>query len=186
MNKITPRALGAALLTTCLAATAAQSAGSHAGGHGHSEAEADIGTPAATSAANREVRVSMGEMFFEPARIDVEQGETVRFVVTNAGDFVHEFALGTAAMHGAHAAEMSRMMEAGVIGGGQIHHDMMEEAGMMHQDPNSLLLEPGETGTLTWTFDGDAALELSCNVPGHRESGMQGELRLHEARADGS
>jgi len=47
---------------------------------------------------------------------------------------------------------------------------MMTDSDMAHSDPNSLLLEPSEVGEVIWTFDGDATLELSCNVPGHRES----------------
>jgi uncharacterized cupredoxin-like copper-binding protein len=39
-------------------------------------------------------------------------------------------------------------------------------------------LKPGETKELIWTFGNVAELEYACNVPGHYESGMHGELRV--------
>jgi len=48
--------------------------------------------------------------------------------------------------------------------------------GMKHDDPNSILLAPGESGELIWTFSGDAELEFACNMPGHYQAGMVGEF----------
>jgi uncharacterized cupredoxin-like copper-binding protein len=48
----------------------------------------------------------------------------------------------------------------------------------MHNEPNSVLLEPGKAGEITWTFAEGADLEFACNVPGHYEVGMQGEIDL--------
>ncbi len=41
----------------------------------------------------RVVAVTMSEFYFSPAVVEVEQGETVRFVVTNDGVADHEFEL---------------------------------------------------------------------------------------------
>ncbi len=41
----------------------------------------------------RVVAVTMSEFYFSPAVVEVEQGETVRFVVTNDGVAEHEFEL---------------------------------------------------------------------------------------------
>ncbi len=50
---------------------------------------------------------------------------------------------------------------------------------MEHDDPNSLLLDPGESGELLWRFaDGHKKLEFACNVPGHYQSGMHGKFRV--------
>lgn len=65
-----------------------------------------------------------------------------------------------------------------------IHEDRMKAAGMTHDDPNSVLLEPGETAEVVWTFSGGRDLELACNVPGHRNGGMSGEIELTSERAD--
>ncbi|SPH25012.1 hypothetical protein DEA8626_04047 [Defluviimonas aquaemixtae] len=48
---------------------------------------------------------------------------------------------------------------------------------MGHEEPNSILLEPGKSAEVIWTFSGDARIEVSCNVPGHRESGMMAPIR---------
>ena len=55
------------------------------------------------------------------------------------------------------------------------HGDM---GGMKHDDPNSVLVEPGKTAELTWTFSKAGALEFACNLPGHYQAGMVGEFAL--------
>ena len=75
------------------------------------------------------------------------------------------------------------MMEHGALEADKINMDMMEmDMGngmtMKHDDPNSVLLEPGKSAEVIWTFPKDAELEYACNVPGHYESGMVGKVRL--------
>ena len=153
----------------------ALAAGGHSGGHGD---QPDIGQAGSADHVNRVIRVSMGEMYFSPSDLQVLRNETIRFVIKNDGEFVHEFNLGTTEMHLAHAEEMMMMVESGVLESDRINHDMMNMTEMAHDDANSVLLEPGESAEILWTFSGDAALELSCNIPGHRESGMLSVMEL--------
>lgn len=182
-------------LISAVALTAAQgalAAGSHDGGHGHGEmkaesghgqhghgSQADIGHAGDPANVDRTVEIIMRDNLFEPDKLSIGEGETVRFVVTNKGEFVHEFNIATAAMHSSHQTEMMEMMQKGVLGVDRIHHDMMGEHGMRHDHANSVLLEPGQKGEVVWTFDTHAELEFACNVPGHYESGMNGPIRLH-------
>ena len=48
----------------------------------------------------------------------------------------------------------------------------------MHDEANSVLLEPGKSGEVIWTFPEHAELEFACNVPGHYETGMHGKVKL--------
>jgi len=151
-----------------------------ADGHGHGMAS---GEPGKASQASRTINVEMYDNYYEPEMIDVEPGETVRFVVENKGNLVHEFNIGTPGMHDAHQKEMKMMVEHGVIQGGQIHHDMMNmDMGnghsMKHDDPNSVLLEPGESQEVVWTFSDKGNVEFACNVPGHYQAGMYGEINF--------
>jgi uncharacterized cupredoxin-like copper-binding protein len=100
-------------------------------------------------------------MTFEPSGIDVSAGETVTFVVTNTGQEVHEFTLGNAAMQQEHAEAMAHM-----------------PAGMAHDTPNSITLEPRETEQLTWRFGDTATLEYACHQPDHYQAGMRGEVMI--------
>lgn len=181
-TRVFTRALAPALVAFAglAMATAAQAAGSHAGGHGSA-----VGQPAQAAAASRTVEVTMYDNYYEPETISVKAGETVRFVVRNKGQLVHEFNIGTAATHAAHQDEMMMMVEHGVLEADKINHHMMNmDMGgghtMKHDDPNSILLEPGKTGEVVWTFPADAAvkLEFACNVPGHYDAGMQGDVQL--------
>jgi uncharacterized cupredoxin-like copper-binding protein len=167
-------------LVTFSLAPVALAAGDHAGGHGHA---AGIGEPAEASQASRTVEIMMHDNYYEPESVTVSEGETVRFVVRNEGELVHEFNIGTAAMHAAHQDEMMMMVEHGVIDGDHINHDMMKmDMGgghlMEHDDPNSVLLEPGQSAEVAWTFATDADLEFACNLPGHYESGMVGQINI--------
>jgi len=49
---------------------------------------------------------------------------------------------------------------------------------MEHNDPNSVLLEPGKQAEVIWRFTKEAELEFACNVPGHYESGMMGPIHM--------
>lgn len=146
-------------------------------GHEHA---AEIGQAAEESAADRVVKVDMDEMSFEPAELTVEKGETVKFVVTNTGRMVHEFNIGTDAMHDKHRREMLKMMQKGMMTRRDIREERMQTAGMMHDDPNSVLLEPGEKGEIVWKFSGSQNLEFACNVPGHRAGGMKGRIAIED------
>lgn len=162
---------------TLSAASAALAGGGHA--------QEDIGKPGLVSAADRTIEVRMGDTFFEPHDIDIKSGETVRFVLKNEGTLLHEFNIGKAAAHAAHQKEMAAMFQNGTLtptGTGQdmssMEHSMdgMKMGGMKHNDPNSVLIEPGATKELVWTFTKSTSLEFACNMPGHYQSGMVGEF----------
>src|SRR3546814_17856725 len=57
-----------------------------------------FGEPGKASEASRTVEIVMGDNYFEPESLEIRAGETVRFVVKNEGEFLHEFNMGTAAM----------------------------------------------------------------------------------------
>jgi uncharacterized cupredoxin-like copper-binding protein len=171
--------LGASLAILSLAPPAF-AAGDHAGGHGHAT---DIGKPGQAAQASRTIEITMHDNYYDPESVEVRQGETVRFIVRNEGGLVHEFNIATAEMHAAHQQEMKMMVEHGVIDGDHINHDRMKmDMGggrtMEHHDPNSVLLEPGKSAEIVWTFTTDAALEFACNVPGHYDAGMMGEIAI--------
>ena len=150
-------------------------------GHGHGAA---IGKPGTAGHVSRTVTVTLGDNFFEPKSIAVKAGETIRFVVINKGELVHEFNIGTVATHAQHQKEMMMMQDMGAIDGDRIdyakmqHMDMGDGRMMKHDDPNSVLLEPGKTGQVIWTFPQSGALEFACNVPGHYQAGMMGRFEF--------
>ena len=109
----------------------------------------------------------MAEFAFNPTGVAVSKGETVLFEVTNDGVIEHEFRLTTE-----HAA-MEHM-----AAGHQGHGDEAV-AGEPGHGEVILLVAPGETGTITVTFDHDADFDLmACMLPGHYEAGMHAPLTL--------
>lgn len=142
-----------------------------------------FGHPAPAASATRTVQVEMTDIAFAPTSLDVKAGETVRFVLINKGQLLHEFNLGDASMHAAHQGEMLKMQQAGALTPtGMDHaamgHGAMGMPGMKHDDPNSVLVEPGKTAELTWTFSRANNLEFACNVPGHYQAGMVGTVKV--------
>lgn len=120
----------------------------------------DFGRPGEAADADREIDIrALDSLEFEPASIEVEQGETVTFVVTNAGENSHEFTLGDEDFQMAHQEEM-------------------EMDGMGGDEPNSVALEPGETKELTWTFTDTVEVLYGCHEPGHYEGGMVGTVSV--------
>ncbi|MFV2949883.1 cupredoxin domain-containing protein [Pseudomonas japonica] len=137
-----------------------------------------FGQPAPAAKATRTIEVTLGDMYFQPRSLEVKAGETVRFVVINKGQVAHEFNLGDTAMHAAHQKEMLAMaqMDHSQMGHGGMDHSAM--GGMQHDDPNMVMVQPGQRGELTWTFSKSAPIEFACNVPGHYQAGMVGTLNI--------
>jgi len=174
----TLRSLSLLAVVLSAAVATAHAAGSH--GHGKNAATGQPGDPAK---ASRTIEVQMFDNYYEPESLSIKEGETVRFIVHNKGALVHEFNIATAEMHVAHQPEMMMMVEHGVLKGDRIDHDAAKamQASMghgMHEEPNSVLLEPGKSGEIVWTFPKHAELQFACNVPGHYDAGMQGDIKL--------
>ena len=128
---------------------------------GGGEDPAPDGEAAADGIRTIEV-VALDELSFDPGTIEIDAGETVRFVVTNAGSAVHDFYVGTEDEQMAHEAEMG-------------------ETGMDHgADPeaDALTLEAGETDELTVTFDEPGTVLFACHQPGHYDGGMIGTITV--------
>lgn len=138
---------------------------SESGGHGHDEGEDHheglAGRPGMAADVTRTVEIDMSDaMDYTPASIEVNQGETIRFVVVNSGQLIHEFVLGSA----------DEIME---------HHEMMKRfPGMEHDEPNSVSLEAGGEGEVIWTFTNAGEVDFACLQPGHFEAGMKGKVRV--------
>lgn len=127
---------------------------------------------------SRTIEIELTDNAFNVSAIDVKAGETIRFKVHNAGEVVHEFNIATGAMHMEHQAEMMKMLDSGALDVDRIDHSKMSP-GMMHNDPNSVLLEPGQSGEIIWHFEKADNVEFACNVPGHYEGGMKGQIIIH-------
>ncbi|WP_148862192.1 cupredoxin domain-containing protein [Marinobacter fonticola] len=158
---------------------------SHDGHEGHSSAQAQmpIGQQGKAGEVTRTIEVDLFDNYFEPEQIAVSAGETIRFKLNNEGALVHEFSLGTPAMHEASQDMMKMMVDHGVIQGGTLNRermamDMGNGHTMAHDDPGSVLLAPGETAELVWQFGQPTTLEFACNVPGHYQAGMVGDVEF--------
>ncbi len=136
-----------------------------------------FGHPADAKVATRTVKITLGDMYYQPASVQVKAGETVRFVLNNQGQLAHEFSLGDAAMHAEHQQQMLAMQS---MDHSQMGHDMagMEHGAMNHADANTVSLQPGKTAELTWTFAKAQGLQFACNFPGHYQAGMVGTLEV--------
>lgn len=153
------------LATTLLALTLspAFAGGTHGGGHGEMM---EVGMPAKKSGGMTKVKVSLvetadGEMLFEPRDLTFKAGETVQFTITNEGENAHEFVMDTFANVAEHKEVMAKFPE------------------MEHDDPNAVRLQPGEKGTIVWTFANVGGFEFACLIPGHYEAGMHGTLTVN-------
>ena len=136
-----------------------------------------IGEKGKLAEIDKIIEVKMYDNYFLPKSINIKRGETVKFVVHNYGDLVHEFNIATKKMHLEHQKEMMKMIEHGILLGDRIDKVKMKKVAkkdhsMSHTHSNSILLEPNKSGEIIWKFSTDVALEAACNVPGHYEAGM--------------
>jgi len=152
--------------------------GSH-GGHHHGEAKTGgdthgegegknqgLSTSGLTAhVVSRSIEVTLNDqMQFTPDQLEVQAGETIRFVVHNTGKTTHEMVLGSDDDIRQHADAMKQ-------GAG---HD----ATHAHGQGAMISLAPGQRGELVVHFAEATRLQIACLVPGHYEAGMRGSLTV--------
>lgn len=107
------------------------------------------------------IRIDMADtMRFTPGTIRVRRGQTVKFVLHNSGQALHEMVLGTAEALQEHAALMKKFPN------------------MEHDSPNMAHVKPGQTGEIVWQFTQAGIFSFACLLPGHYEAGMTGSVRV--------
>lgn len=184
----TVSAILAALTVSVALALASSSPAAASEGHGWA-----FGEPGKASQVTRTIMITMRDTSYEPKSVMVRPGETIRFVLKNTGQLLHEFNLGTQEMHAKHQKEMEEMLNSGAITATGINHAAMNShtnmasmdhskmdmsKPMRHDDPNAVLVEPGKTAELIWKFTKAAEVEFACNIPGHVQAGMIGRIRF--------
>ena len=132
---------------------------------GHEGAAISSGTSALL--VTRSVSITMDDqMRFTPSNIEVRAGETIRFVVHNAGKTAHEMVLGSDADIQAHAQAMQQ---------GAGHGD-----GHSHGTGATITVPAGQKGELVVRFDQATTLQMACLIPGHYEAGMRGTIQVSD------
>ena len=110
---------------------------------------------------NRTITFAMGDnMRFTPDKIDVKQGETIRFVIRNGGKLMHEMVIGTKKDLDEHAALMVKFPT------------------MEHEEPYMAHVGPGKTGEIIWTFNKPGSFDFACLIAGHYQAGMMGKINV--------
>ena len=142
-----------------------------------------IGEKGDPSKIDRTIEIEMYDNYYYPTQIEVKKGETIKFIVKNLGELVHEYNIGTKEMHIKHQPEMAKLVEHEILLADKIDHEKMKKMSKMdhslgHSHANSVLLEPNETGEIIWRFSKDISLEMACNMPGHYETGMVGKINI--------
>jgi len=142
-------------------------------GHSHGEAtHGDHAVPSGPTAlvVSRSIEVRMDDqMRFTPSHIEVRAGETIRFVVHNAGQTAHEMVLGSDTEIREHAQAMQQ---------GAGHGE-----GHSHGTGASIEVAAGQTGELVVKFDQATTLQMACLIPGHYEAGMRGTVKVSDTAA---
>ena len=140
-----------------------------------------IGEKGDPAEVSKVIEVKMYDNYYEPNKFEIKKNQTIKFIVYNYGELVHEFNIATKEMHLKHQPEMMKMVVNDIIVGGKIDKNKMKEMSKMdhsmsHSHSNSVLLEPNQSAELIWKFNSDANLEVACNIPGHYESGMVAKI----------
>ena len=142
----------------------ATSADGHSGmaGMKHDSHASPAGQGGDPAKVTRTISVEMNDtMRFTPEKISVKAGETVRFFVVNKGKVPHEMVIGMPDEIEEHAAMMKKM------------------PGMVHKEANQITLDPGKRGGIVWQFAKAGDVSFACLVPGHKEAGMVGTIKVN-------
>lgn len=135
--------------------------------HHHAHGERAYGQPGDATAIDRTIEMTaLDSMRYQPDQLTVQSGETVRIVLTNAGKIRHELLIGDQEEQREHAEIMK------------------QHADMVHDDPNGVTVEAGETKELIWRFGAPGQIEFACHVPGHYEAGMRAQVTIQPSEAN--
>ncbi len=161
--------VAATLSLTVLGAAYAHGEKAHAKKTGPVAKEQKVwGIAGDAKAVTRTVEVKMtDDMRFSPDRIEVKQGDTIRFVLKNDGKLLHEYVIGTKKELDEHAALMVKFPN------------------MEHDEPYMAHVAPGKAGEIVWTFNRAGEFDFACLIPGHYQAGMVGKVRVAEAKGGG-
>ncbi len=161
-------AIQATLLTIgllALPAVHAHSPAAHQNHHAKSATPAeqkDWGIAGDLKKVQRTIEIRMTDnMRFAPNQLQIKLGETVRLVAVNAGTVLHEIVIGTPQELKTHAEMMKK------------------HPGMEHDEPYMAHVDPGQKGTIVWTFNRAGSFEFACLIPGHFEAGMIGRITVN-------
>ncbi len=166
--KTSPRNLGGIALALALCAGLAWSPAQAHGDQEHAKTagpvrkeQKDWGIAGDARHARRTIEVAMGDdMRFVPGLIKVRQGETVRFVIRNRGQLMHEFVIGDEKANAEHAALMVKFPD------------------MEHDEPYMAHVAPGKQGEMVWTFNRPGTFQFACLIAGHYQAGMVGTIEV--------
>lgn len=152
----------AALLWAVAAAPAlAHGAGQHASPAATPKEQKPWGIAGDDKPGLRTIEIRMiDNMRFIPDRIQLRQGETIRFVVRNHGRLLHEMVIGAKAHLEEHAALMMKFPD------------------MEHDEPDMTHVKPGKNGRIVWNFNRPGEFEFACLVAGHYQAGMVGSISV--------
>ena len=70
-----------------------------------------IGSKGNEENVDRVIKVLMYDNYYQPNNFKVKKNETIKFIVQNKGELVHEFNIATKEMHLKHQPEMMMMVE---------------------------------------------------------------------------
>jgi len=125
----------------------------------HEEKESSVGKPGDLKNVSRSIVLQMTFNRFKPSIINVERGETIKFVLENTSKKKHEFMIGAMAELKEHAKMMRK------------HPDME------HDESNKVSVDSGESRELLWQFTEVGTVDFACPRYGHFK-GMRGEIKV--------
>ena len=137
--------------------------------HNDSHDGHDLEDTEATQEGPRTITVKMDDdMSYAPGEIEMTAGETAVFEVENAGKIRHELVIGDE--HAQEEAE--KAMASGTM-------DMESEGSAhAHEGTESISLDAGESGTLSYTAGEAGTVLIGCHEPGHYGAGMQATIAI--------
>jgi uncharacterized cupredoxin-like copper-binding protein len=132
-----------------------------------------IGQPG-TADQPRDVTVILRDYRFDPTPLYLFRGETIRLTVVNAGMVEHELVLGDAAVQAAWARADAAATPAAPFATAPPASAPAGTGGLR------VVLPSGGSTSVIYEVPVQQQVLLLCNLPGHQERGMIGQVVLQE------
>lgn len=116
-----------------------------------------IGKPGIPEDVTRTIQIEIHDGSFSPSEINVSEGETIRFMVKNAGRMQHKMVIDT-------IKNLKKYAKA-----------MRQDTHAIPDGTNQITLDPTEVKELVWQFTKTGIVDFACPLPGHFK-GMRGKI----------
>ncbi|GBD24085.1 Plastocyanin [bacterium HR29] len=155
------------------------------GGAEKADTAADSSGGARETGTERVIHIHAEKVKFRPSEIEVKVGEVVRLVLDNHDPVLHDYTVDEPRFvvldsEGGAVHDMGGHTEGDAVDEGAMAHSESGDAPLVSATPLHIAAQGSTHADLVFRATKPGTYVFYCSVPGHRQAGMEGLIRVTE------